>query len=143
MLHNIPKWIEIAVSYLGQAEIPGPESNKYIAEWLASVGLPGIDEIANCAAFVNFCLVGAGLTGTGKPNAKSYLTYGIHCEPRIGAIAVHNRGTDPAKGHVNFVLDYQPVRGLVYLIGANQGDRVGVDLKYKNIALDYRWPIGG
>jgi uncharacterized protein (TIGR02594 family) len=136
----IPKWLETAVSFIGTHEMAGPGADPAIAAWLASVGLPGDDEIPNCAAFVNYCLGAGGVHGTGKANAKSYLEWGVSCGPRIGAVAVMNRGDDPAKGHVAFVLDYQPEYNFVYLIGANQNDRVGIALKYTDRVLDFRYP---
>jgi uncharacterized protein (TIGR02594 family) len=137
----IPKWIEIAVRELGQHEIAGAGANAHIAEFLTSVGQAGDDEIPWCAAFVNWCLAQAGELGTGKALAKSYMNWGVHCDPQIGAVAVMDRGIDPNMGHVAFVLDYQPDVDFVYLIGGNQGNRVGINLKHAEIIKDFRWPV--
>jgi uncharacterized protein (TIGR02594 family) len=108
----------------GVREITGAASNDRIAMYLATVGQPGNDEIAWCSAFVNWCVEQAGLGGTGKPNARSWLSWGKQVvTPIFGDIAVFRRGTG-WQGHVGFVLDVST--SLIMLLGGNQGDRVSV-----------------
>jgi len=137
----IPKWLTAAFIDLGEQEVAGPGANPRIAEYLKAVGLPGDDDIPWCAAAVGTWLVEGGIVGTDKANAKSYLEWGVRCAPRLGAVAVMNRGPDPAKGHVALVADFHAAEGLVYLIGGNQGNRVGLDLKYVDRILDFRFPV--
>jgi uncharacterized protein (TIGR02594 family) len=136
----VPPWFFYAIAELGQAEIPGEAANARIVEYLKSVGQPGSDEIAWCAAEVNFVLAAAGLAGTGKPNAKSYLTWGVPTRPRIGAVVVLSRGDQEWQGHVGFVaqVNYETI----YVIGGNQGDRVSIASYLKTRVIDYRWPAG-
>lgn len=133
----IPKHLDIALNEIGVTEIPGSGNDPRIAEYLKSVGLPGRDVIPHCAAFVNWCLEKAGFEGTGSGLARSYLRWGFQCPPMLGCIVVLKRGIDPTKGHVGFFLDES--RGFIRILGANQGDRVGVNAYSKLRLLDYRW----
>jgi len=136
----IPLHLDIALNEIGQAEIPGPGNNPRIAEYLKSVGLPGIDVIPHCAAFVDWCLVQSGVKGTGSGLARSFLHWGFKIEePKLGCVVVLRRGIDPVKGHVGFFLDAS--RGFIRILGGNQGDRVGINAYSTLRLLDYRWNI--
>lgn len=55
-----------------------------------------------CARFMNFVLERVGLSGTSSDMAKSFASYGHRLsEPKVGAIAVMNRGR--SGGHVGVV----------------------------------------
>lgn len=128
----------IALSELGQAEIPGDKDNPRISEYLATVGMPGDDEIAWCSAFVNWCLKQADISGTGKPNAKSFLQWGYQTPGfKPGAVAVFNRGNQEWMGHVGFCLDETP--SWLYILGGNQNDRVSIRPYSKSKLVSYRW----
>ena len=64
----VPWWLDIAFEEIGTKEILGGQDNPRILEYLSTVKLPKDmakhDEIAWCAAFVNWSLKGAGLKGT-------------------------------------------------------------------------------
>jgi len=146
-----PIHLSIALAEIGQAEIPGPGNNPRIAEYLKSVGLPGRDSIPHCAAFANWVVEGGdisdiyGTIGTGSGLARSFLTWGYEIKrPILGCIVVIRRGvpdlTKPylkRKGHVGFYLDHS--RGFIRILGANQGDRVGVNAYASARLLSYRW----
>lgn len=137
----LPKWLEAALLelQLGVAEVPGPASNPRVAAYLQQVGLEGDDEIPWCAAFVGHCLGKGGVAGTGRANARSYLTWGQPCTPRLGAVTVLWRGNPgAATGHVGFFLDSSMES--VYLLGGNQSDRVSVAAYPKSKLLATRWP---
>lgn len=115
-----------AVSQLGVKEIWGKGSNKQIEKYLAAAGLDGYhDETAWCAAFVNWCLVQAGMYGTGKANARSFLKYGKEAKaPEQGDIVVFWRGSKQSwQGHVGFFKEFT-AHGHVVCLGGNQGDKV-------------------
>ena len=134
----IPKHLEIALHEIGVTEMPGPGNDPRIAEYLKSVGLPGRDVIPHCAAFVNWCLVTSDIEGTGSGMARSYLNWGYEIsEPRLGCVVVIRRGINPIYGHVGFFLDES--RGFIRILGANQGDRVGVNAYSRLRLLEYRW----
>jgi uncharacterized protein (TIGR02594 family) len=124
---TVPAWYTIATGELGQAEIPGPADNPRIREYHAAGGLPYAgDETAWCASFVNWCLREAGLAGTERPNARSFLAYGQEAiEPRLGDIVVLWR-SDPNHwtGHVGFFVAADGLE--LRLLGGNQGNCVSV-----------------
>jgi uncharacterized protein (TIGR02594 family) len=140
----IPIHLSIALNEIGVTEIPGAGNNARIAEYLKSVGLPGIDKIPHCAAFANWVVEGGdysdttGVPGTESGLARSFLNWGYSInKPKLGCIVVLKRGTDPRKGHVGFYLDHS--RGFIRILGANQGDRVGVNAYSGLRLLSYRW----
>jgi len=132
----IPKHLQIALSYLGEKEIPGKESNPFISECLKSVDMPESDEVAWCAAFVNNILRKAGILGTGKALARSYLTWGKEGTCKPGAIAVQARTNDPKFGHVSFVV--QDNGTFCYCVGGNQSNAVTLAIVNKRNVLSFR-----
>jgi uncharacterized protein (TIGR02594 family) len=140
---QIPYWITIALTYMGTTEIPGPGSNSLIDEFLEHVGMPSDDDIAWCSAFANHCVIKAGVTGTGKPNAKSFAN-----DPNfikldkwmLGCIGVYDRGTEAWMGHVGFPLDTKGKWDR--LLGGNQSNRVGINNYDNGKLVGYYWPKG-
>jgi len=135
------RWIEIAKAELGQKEIEGDKDNPRILQY-AALGVKNFsyqsDEIPWCAAFTGWCLKQAGIEPTYKPNARSYLQWGVAIPKfRRGAVAVFKRGSSSWQGHVAFALE----EGLfnVKVIGGNQGDAVSIANYSKKNLLGYRW----
>ncbi|MDQ8697259.1 TIGR02594 family protein [Hyphomicrobium sp. LHD-15] len=96
-------------------------------------------DCAWCDAFCGACLERAGLRATRSLMARSYLKWGeAIAEPRIGAIAVFSRGTNPAEGHVGFWLG--ETEDSIVLLGGNQGNAVSVARYAKARLLGLRWP---
>lgn len=142
-------WLDLMRERLGVQEIPGETHNPTIIGWFKAVGHPEIeaDEVSWCAA-----TVGAALTACAMPIpprdvnmlARSYLTYGVKCKPKPGAIAIWPRGK-PWQGHVNIVEEVT-ADGNVICIGGNQSMRGGDAVtRTKPLdpkgALDFRWPV--
>ena len=120
---------DIARTYIGTTEGPGPADNPIIMEMYASVGHEWVehDSVAWCAAFVGHCLERAGVRSTRKLTARSYLDWGIPievAEAQQGDIGVIPRGSSNWQGHVFFIdrIEGQWVWGL----GGNQNDAVNV-----------------
>jgi uncharacterized protein (TIGR02594 family) len=120
---------DIARSYIGTTEGPGPADNPVIMEMYASVGHDWVehDSVAWCAAFVGHCLERAGIRSTRKLTARSYLDWGVPVEvtdAQQGDIGVIPRGSSSWQGHVFFIdrIEGQWVWGL----GGNQNDAVNV-----------------
>lgn len=120
---------DIARSYIGTTEGPGPADNPVIMEMYASVGHDWVehDSVAWCAAFVGHCLERAGIRSTRKLTARSYLDWGVPVETadaQQGDIGVIPRGSSRWQGHVFFIdrIEGQWVWGL----GGNQDDAVNV-----------------
>jgi len=120
---------DIARSYIGTTEGPGPADNPVIMEMYASVGHDWVehDSVAWCAAFVGHCLERAGMRSTRKLTARSYLDWGVPVETadaQQGDIGVIPHGNSNWQGHVFFIdrIEGQWVWGL----GGNQDDAVNV-----------------
>jgi uncharacterized protein (TIGR02594 family) len=136
-----PKWLEAAWSALGEREIAGAADNPAILRFFADVGCAaGVhDETAWCAAFVGSCMERAGLVSTRSLRARSYLDWGAALSsPRLGAVAVLNRGSNPALGHVGFVIGQ--TGDSIVLLGGNQSDSVTVAAFESERLIDCRWP---
>jgi len=120
---------DIARSYIGTTEGPGPADNPIIMEMYASVGHDWVehDSVAWCAAFVGHCLERAGIRSTRKLTARSYLDWGVPVEvadAQRGDIGVIPRGSSNWQGHVFFI---DRIEGAwVWGLGGNQDDAVNV-----------------
>jgi len=133
----VPKHLAVALAEIGETEIPGPQSNKRISEYLEMVGMPSSDEIPWCSAFVDWVVGQVHIAGTHDAAARSWSLWGRQCSPRLGSIVVLKRGSQPWMGHVGFLLDSGG--GMVRLLGGNQRDRVGVNAYAKSRVITYRW----
>ncbi len=139
-------WMRYAWEEMGAdvKEVEGVNTNPRIAGYLASVGLGSSgDETAWCSAFVNWCMGQGGLKGTGKPNARSWLTWGREslAAPVYGAVTVLWRNSPSSwMGHVAFIVGY--AEDAVHLLGGNQGNAVKISEYPRSRVLGYRWPAG-
>ena len=120
---------DIARSYIGTTEGPGPADNPIIMEMYASVGHDWVehDSVAWCAAFVGHCLERAGIRSTRKLTARSYLDWGVPVEvadAQRGDIGVIPRGSSSWQGHVFFIDRIE--NAWVWGLGGNQDDAVNV-----------------
>ena len=132
---------DIAKSYIGATEGPGPANNPVILEMYATVGHDWVehDSVAWCAAFVGHCLEQAGIRSTRKLTARSYLDWGVPvdiADAQPGDIGVIPRGSSSWQGHVFFVDRIEG--GWVWGLGGNQSDAVNVRryAEHPAIAID-------
>ncbi len=135
-------WLDIAWSLFGTTEAAGAADNADVLALFRDAGHAEItsDSVAWCAAFVGACLERAGVRCTRSLMARSYEAFGNTLRlPRIGAIAVLSRGSDPSLGHVGFVVGFTPDR--IFLLGGNQSDRVCVESFPRDRIVSVRWPI--
>ena len=132
----IPGWLILALSEIGNAE---GRNHERIAEYKkmgTCAGTP--DTVPWCADFMNWIMITSGNKGTGLSNARSFLTWGKPIDaPALGCVCVFSRGSDKAEGHVALYLDSHD--GLIYCLGGNQGNRVGINAYDKKNLLGYRW----
>lgn len=133
--------LEIAQSYIGTAEGPGPEDNPAIMAMYASVGHDWVehDSVAWCAAFVGHCLEKAGLRSTRRLNARSYLDWGIPvdlADAQPGDIVVFSRGSKSWQGHVGFFV--KTAGATIEVLGGNQSDAVTIQRYAKSRLLGVR-----
>ncbi|WCE71594.1 TIGR02594 family protein [Sulfitobacter faviae] len=132
---------EIAQSYIGTTEGPGPEDNPAIMDMYASVGHDWVehDSVAWCAAFVGHCLEKAGLRSTRRLNARSYLDWGIPvdlAEAQEGDIVVFSRGSKSWQGHVGFFV--KTAGAMIEVLAGNQSDAVNIQRYAKSRLLGVR-----
>lgn len=154
-------WIDSARKELGVREIAGsearyaaddpnpglrgqlvdpsfPKSNPQIVRYHELGGMGRApDDVPWCSSFLNFVMRAAAETGSGKPNAQSWLEWGKEVAPPvIGCIAVI-RGSDGQgnddRGHVGIVVG-RSEDGAWAILGGNQGERVCVTFERRPIA---------
>jgi uncharacterized protein (TIGR02594 family) len=135
-----PSWMAEAWRELGQSERAGPMHNPRIVAMFDELGHPNqTDETAWCAAFVGACLERAGIASTRSLRARSYEAWDVPvAAPAAGAVAVLRRGSDPALGHVGFLVG--TTESHVFLLGGNQSNAVTVAPFDRALVLDYRAP---
>ncbi len=143
-------WFEQAVREMvgGVTEKAGPADESRIVELYHRFGsewdpISG-DEDAWCSSFVNACLELVFVEGTQKPNARSFLKWGVPiAAPRPGCVVVFWRESPESwKGHVGFYVGEARIQGIEYVVclGGNQRNAVNVALIRKHRVLTYRWP---
>lgn len=142
----------IALKELGQREIPGEQDNPRIVDYHDFTTLDANDdETAWCSAFVNYCVAHAkgktdpgewlalGPEGTGKANARSWLSYPNQGEGVRGDIVILWRiSPDDWRGHVGFVCEPNDGRGNVLTLGGNQGNAVTIKAYPRARILGFR-----
>jgi uncharacterized protein (TIGR02594 family) len=139
-------WLRFAAMELGQTELEGRKQNERVLDYQKAVGNPAREEVAWCSAFANWCMLHAGVHGTGMPNARSWLSWGEALKaPEYGCVTVFSRPPEAWQGHVAFYIGSKP--GSIAVLGGNQsspGSPDGVCIKDypQSRLLGYRWPIG-
>lgn len=140
------RWLDVAWAELGEQEVSGREANPKIIGYFKDAGRADItsDEVAWCGAFAGMALERAGVAIDAIPAAErllanSYLKIGTPIdEPRVGAICVLSRGSDPSQGHVGFVVGWTEAD--VVLLGGNQANKVSTAHFPRTRIRGLRWP---
>ena len=140
------QWMDAAWKELGQHEVSGSAANPEILGFFKAAGRPDVhsDEVAWCAAFACACLTLGGIDISAIPPperllANSLLKIGTPIDdPRVGAICVLSRGSDPSQGHVGFVVGSTDTD--VVLLGGNQADSVSTAHFPRSRIRGLRWP---
>lgn len=142
------RWMEIAWADAGVEEVSGPRANPRIVEYFRAVGRPEItsDEIAWCAAAAGYYLLKAGIPIDQIPKkkrllARSFAEIGTPLpkdQLRVGALAVLSRGSNPAYGHVGFVVGW--TEDTIILLGGNQANKVCTQHFSRKRIVALRWP---
>jgi uncharacterized protein (TIGR02594 family) len=132
-----PKWYDLALGEMDQAEISGSKDNPRIVEYHSVTSLSADDdETPWCASFVSWCLEKSGVKSTKSARAKSYMEWGSPLNtPKLGCIAVFTR---TGGGHVAFFISESATH--VRVLGGNQGNKVSIASYSKANLLGYRWP---
>jgi uncharacterized protein (TIGR02594 family) len=119
---------DLAKAEIGTVEWSKGDNPKVVAYFKDS-GNAGVknDATAWCAAFVGAMLARAGVKGTGKLNARSYLDWGVpvaRSDARPGDVVVFRRGNSSWQGHVAFFVKDRGA--IIDVLGGNQSDAVNV-----------------
>jgi uncharacterized protein (TIGR02594 family) len=137
------KLIQMAVQELGQKEIAGPAQNPSIERYAKEGGRfdwVNDDVTPWCSIFVNWCAKRAGLQGSDRANARSWLLVGKLVEnPQPGDVVVFWRESrDSWKGHVGFFFGFSKDASRVFCLGGNQGNQVSISSYPVGQVLGYR-----
>jgi len=127
-------------NYLGEEEVPGPNSNKVILSWIKLFLPDSTDDsnIAWCSIFVASVLTELGVDCKKYIAARKWLNHGTKLDyPRYGCLCILYRGKkDGWKGHVGFFI--RETKSHVLLLGGNQSDKVRYSWYSKSKLLGYR-----
>lgn len=135
------KILDIALNEVGVAEIAGKQDNPRVLNYFDEIGFDGKalkDETAWCSAFANWVALKAGADRSGKLTARSWMQVGTAVEtPVKGDVVVLWRGSrNDWRGHVGFFI--RETKNWIYVLGGNQGNKVGINAYRKNRLLGYR-----
>lgn len=139
----VPTPYSLALTHLGQKEIPGVKNNPLILRWLRRLASwINEEETPWCSAFVNAMAAEAGYESSGKLNARSWLDVGepVHIRnARQGDVVIYWRVEKNGwEGHVGFVHDIDLPRGLIRTLGGNQADSVSIATYSTTQVLGFR-----
>lgn len=138
---ELPEYYKIALKESGVTEIVGSKHSSRVLEYHHATSLKASDdETPWCAAFVNWCLLQAGIPGTNSALARSFQKWGIPAfNPKEGDIVVLWRDSKiSTKGHVGFFVKRDAK--YVYIFGGNQGNKVCLSKYPIERVLTYRMP---
>jgi len=133
-------WLDIAIQKKGLNE---KTNNAALRAFLKSDGKALGDPAVFpwCGDFVETCIALTQPKEILPANpylARNWMKFGQETKPRLGAIAVFERGTNGIDGHVTFVVGKGP--GVLYCLGGNQSNGVSVTPIKTDRLLGCRWP---
>lgn len=147
---DTPMWVSLAEREVGVQELSGQLANPRIVEYLKTVHLPtamaNSDETPWCSAFMNWVMERCGFPGTGKANARSWLSWGSPMVvPKRGAVLIFSADTrGKTAGHVTLCYEQFPGTRIEYrCLGGNQNNRVGLGHYPASRLIGVRWPSYG
>jgi uncharacterized protein (TIGR02594 family) len=132
-------WLEVAFKEMGQREVPGPDNNSRVLEYIGAVrSAHGVqdDYLDWASGFVEWTLNQVSLRGPKTMQPRDWLNWGrIVAPPERGCIMVFDLGR---LSHVGFYLEDE---GASYkTLGGNQSDSVSITLYHRDSALGCRMP---
>jgi uncharacterized protein (TIGR02594 family) len=139
-------WMALAWRDLGKSEIRGSKHAEFILACARKCGLSWVrdDETPWCATWLSGKLEMAGVASTRSAWARSYhggWKAGRRIsDPIFGCVVAFERG--PKSGHVGFVVAVDRKRGVVWVLGGNQGDMVSIKPFEMSRVLGFYWPLG-
>lgn len=133
-----PSWMQVARSYIGTKEFPGPANNPVIVQWLVQLQSWFKDDaVAWCGSFMAHCMQRAKVTyPKNYPAARSWASWGIaapNMGPGVVLVFVREGG-----GHVGLYAGEDAV--CYHVLGGNQSDQVSITRIAKQRLIAARWP---
>jgi uncharacterized protein (TIGR02594 family) len=130
----------LVLKHYGIKEVLGPQANPEILAMFAEIGFDWVkdDETAWCSASLNYFCKKLNYQRSGKLDARSWLKVGTEVTtPQLGDIVVYWRN-DPNgwEGHVGIYISED--NGMIYTLGGNQGNMLGISTYPKSKVLGYR-----
>lgn len=136
------KYLEEAMNWMGEKEIPGAVANPDIVKFASYTSLKATsDEVPWCSAFLNFIVAQCGDKGTNSAAARSWLDWGVYkSKPTPGCIVIIDRKdkNNPNAAHVCLYASEGTRADTILCIGGNQGDMVKASVYEKCKVLGYR-----
>jgi uncharacterized protein (TIGR02594 family) len=138
------RWMEIALSQEGVAEVAGPGASKSVLNYFARNERRDVtsDEVPWCAAFYFWCLWEAGIDVSSIPKTKRLLAWSATelgtriSAPRVGCGVVMKR---PGGYHVGFVTGWTETT--IWVFGGNQANSV-CEREFKRTSdMIFMWPV--
>jgi len=133
--------VNVAKSTDNQAK--SGENNPLLAalQWRgATASQIGVPNELWCADFINYILRQTGHPTTDSRAARSFLKYGKRIDgPRVGAIVVFTRGSNPNSGHVGIVRGTDG-NGNPIVVSGNHNNKVAESVYPKERVLGYFVP---
>src|SRR5690606_33889500 len=108
----------------GVKEVPGEKHSHIILTWASHLELKNYtaDETAWCGLFMAYCASKSGKMVAKNPLwARNWLSWGVACEPELGAVLVFERGTG---GHVGLYVGEDDA--CYRVLGGNQKNSVSI-----------------
>lgn len=128
------------LKFYGLKEVFGPEHNKEIVKMFHEIGYTWVnnDETAWCSASLNYFCKQLGYERSGRLDARSWLKTGTPVAvPQLGDVVVYWRNKiDSWEGHVGLFISNR--NGLIYTLGGNQQDMIGISPYLESRVLGYR-----
>lgn len=123
--------LNVAAAEYGVNDIAGKKHNPAVLKYFRDIGHGEIrsDETSWCSAYISWCAKQAGMRYSKSLTARSWLSIGLKINnPSPGDVVVFWREQKNSwQGHVAIFLCSDEQKGLIYCLGGNQQDKVGVE----------------
>ncbi len=141
-LEGEPYWLRTARREIGQAEVPGAESNPRILEYDSVTTLKATDDLVPwCSSFLCWVMEQESITSPRSAAAIDWLKWGVKIyKPIWGCIVILKRPDplNPNARHVGLYVGEGP--GTIELLGGNQKNRVCIQPFPISLVEEYRMP---
>ena len=138
----LPQWLSIGLGEVGVREDTRPGKSTPRIEQYHAITRAGaaVDDVPWCASFVGWVLEMSGIASTKSKAAASYLSWGKSCDLQVGCVVVFGKADKDAggTGHVGFCMGVSADE--VFVLGGNQSNRVGIDVRRRAQVVASRWP---